>query len=147
MWRCLVGAECKSAGIAARTLANIADVLGALSRGAGGLRSGPASNRQWNCAFQLLEVCTKSFAGWLPILYMDCSYQAMARFMALRFTPHFWSRKITPKTSLYFLKTFKPKRNMMTEEGFDGQGQCHVNQTFPSMLWHCWLATGRASGL
>ena len=67
MWRCLVGAECKSAGIAARTLANIADVLGALSRGAGGLRSGPASNRRWNCAFQLLEVCTKS---WLPILYI-----------------------------------------------------------------------------
>jgi len=54
--RVLVGAECQSAGIAARTLANIADMLGAMSRGAGGLRSGPASNRQWNYAFQLLEV-------------------------------------------------------------------------------------------
>jgi len=53
---CVVGAECKSAGIAARTLANIADVLGAMSRGCGGLRSGPACNKQWNFAFQLLEV-------------------------------------------------------------------------------------------
>lgn len=57
---CVVGAECKSPGIAARTLANIADVLGAMSRGAGGLRSGPASNEQWNYAFQLLEVCLKT---------------------------------------------------------------------------------------
>jgi len=53
---CVVGAECNSAGIAARTLANIADVLGSMSRGAGGLRSGPASNKQWDYAFQLLEV-------------------------------------------------------------------------------------------
>jgi fucokinase len=50
-----VGMECSSAGIAARTLANIADVLGAMSRGAGGLRSGPACNNQWDMAFQLLE--------------------------------------------------------------------------------------------
>ena len=47
---------CRSPGIAARTLANIADVLAARARGRGGLRSGPAGNRQWSKAFQLLEV-------------------------------------------------------------------------------------------
>ena len=52
----VVGAQCTSAGIAARTLANIADMLGAMSRGAGGLRSGPACNKQWKSAFDLLEV-------------------------------------------------------------------------------------------
>ena len=52
----LVGMECGSAGVAARILANIADVLGAMSMDDGGLRSGPASNQQWHTAFQLLEV-------------------------------------------------------------------------------------------
>lgn len=36
-------------------MANIADVLGAMSRGTGGLRSGPAGNKQWATAFALLE--------------------------------------------------------------------------------------------
>lgn len=53
-----VGIASESPGIAARTLASIAEVLGAMSRGEGGLRSGPASNLQWEPAFQLLEVCT-----------------------------------------------------------------------------------------
>ena len=65
---CVVGAECKSAGIAARTLANIADVLGAMSRGAGGLRSGPACNKQWMYAFQLLEVCGNSLTNRVTII-------------------------------------------------------------------------------
>lgn len=51
-----VGIASESPGIAARTLASIAEVLGAMSRGEGGLRSGPASNLQWEPAFQLLEV-------------------------------------------------------------------------------------------
>ena len=42
--------------IAARTLANIANVLGAMAQTDGGLRSGPAGNRQWAAAFKLLEV-------------------------------------------------------------------------------------------
>lgn len=50
-----VGSEEKSPGIAARTLASIAEVLGAMSKGDGGLRSGPASNLLWQSAFQLLE--------------------------------------------------------------------------------------------
>lgn len=45
------------AGIAARTLANIADVLGCMAGPKGGLRSGPAANKAWAKAFQLLEVC------------------------------------------------------------------------------------------
>ena len=46
------------AGTAARTLANMADVLGCLAGPQGGLRSGPAANRDWAQAFQLLEVCS-----------------------------------------------------------------------------------------
>lgn len=40
---------------AARTLANIADLLGCMAKGKGGLRSGPAANIAWNKAFNLLE--------------------------------------------------------------------------------------------
>ena len=43
------------AGIAARTLANIADVLGCMAGPKGGLRSGPAANKSWAKAFELLE--------------------------------------------------------------------------------------------
>uniref|UniRef100_A0A8C8RF37 L-fucose kinase n=1 Tax=Pelusios castaneus TaxID=367368 RepID=A0A8C8RF37_9SAUR len=42
-------------GVAARTLACIADVLGCMANGDGGLRSGPAANREWAPAFQHLE--------------------------------------------------------------------------------------------
>ncbi|NXA17357.1 FUK kinase, partial [Ibidorhyncha struthersii] len=43
------------AGVAARALACIAEVLGCMARGEGGLRSGPAANREWALAFGLLE--------------------------------------------------------------------------------------------
>ncbi|XP_044843401.1 L-fucose kinase isoform X2 [Mauremys mutica] len=42
-------------GVAARALACIADVLGCMAKGDGGLRSGPAANREWALAFQQLE--------------------------------------------------------------------------------------------
>ncbi|XP_022341951.2 L-fucose kinase-like isoform X3 [Crassostrea virginica] len=42
-------------GVAARTLANIADVLGSRAGQRGGLRSGPAANKAWAKAFHLLE--------------------------------------------------------------------------------------------
>ncbi|XP_056009006.1 L-fucose kinase-like isoform X1 [Ostrea edulis] len=42
-------------GVAARTLANIADVLGSKAGLKGGLRSGPAANKAWAKAFNLLE--------------------------------------------------------------------------------------------
>uniref|UniRef100_A0A8B9JPU4 Fucose kinase n=1 Tax=Astyanax mexicanus TaxID=7994 RepID=A0A8B9JPU4_ASTMX len=43
-------------GVAARSLACIADVLGCLAgEGRGGLRSGPAANPSWSSAFRLLE--------------------------------------------------------------------------------------------
>ena len=48
--------ETSDPGVAARTLANIADVLGAMADGNGGLRSGPASNEHWQPAFKYLEV-------------------------------------------------------------------------------------------
>ncbi|ELT87342.1 hypothetical protein CAPTEDRAFT_168598 [Capitella teleta] len=50
-----VALESSSPGITARTLANIADVLGAMSLGRGGLRSGPAGNQEWRSAFALLQ--------------------------------------------------------------------------------------------
>ncbi|NXH20299.1 FUK kinase, partial [Bucco capensis] len=43
------------AGISARALACIAEVLGCMAQGEGGLRSGPAANREWASAFRRLE--------------------------------------------------------------------------------------------
>ncbi|XP_051884438.1 L-fucose kinase isoform X2 [Pristis pectinata] len=50
-----VAATTKDLGVAARALACVADVLGCMARGRGGLRSGPAANRTWTGAFRLLE--------------------------------------------------------------------------------------------
>ncbi|XP_072135383.1 L-fucose kinase isoform X1 [Mobula birostris] len=50
-----VAATTSDPGVAARTLACVADVLGCMAGGRGGLRSGPAANRAWSEAFQLLE--------------------------------------------------------------------------------------------
>ncbi|XP_030313845.1 L-fucose kinase [Calypte anna] len=50
-----VASTAGDAGIAARALACIAEVLGCMARGEGGLRSGPAANREWASAFGLLE--------------------------------------------------------------------------------------------
>uniref|UniRef100_UPI00398EB101 L-fucose kinase isoform X2 n=1 Tax=Pristiophorus japonicus TaxID=55135 RepID=UPI00398EB101 len=50
-----VAATTEDLGVAARTLACVADVLGCMAGGQGGLRSGPAANRAWTDAFRLLE--------------------------------------------------------------------------------------------
>ncbi|XP_065519301.1 L-fucose kinase isoform X2 [Lathamus discolor] len=50
-----VASTAGDAGIAARALACIAEVLGCMARGEGGLRSGPAANREWASAFGCLE--------------------------------------------------------------------------------------------
>ncbi|XP_032926040.1 L-fucose kinase isoform X1 [Catharus ustulatus] len=50
-----VASTASDAGIAARALACIAEVLGCMAQGEGGLRSGPAANREWASAFGLLE--------------------------------------------------------------------------------------------
>ncbi|XP_062442094.1 L-fucose kinase [Rhea pennata] len=50
-----VASTTDDAGIAARALACIADVLGCMAQGEGGLRSGPAANKEWACAFGRLE--------------------------------------------------------------------------------------------
>ncbi|XP_005105725.1 L-fucose kinase [Aplysia californica] len=50
-----VASETSSPGVAARTLANIADMLGGMAGTRGGLRSGPASNVDWRKAFAFLE--------------------------------------------------------------------------------------------
>lgn len=55
-----------SPGVAARTLACIADVLGAMAGERAGLRSGPARNESWMQAFELLDVCTP--LCWLALL-------------------------------------------------------------------------------
>lgn len=52
----LVASITKDPGIAARALANIADVLGSMAGSVGGLRSGPAANQSWRKAFNYLEV-------------------------------------------------------------------------------------------
>uniref|UniRef100_A0A8B9MJG6 L-fucose kinase n=1 Tax=Accipiter nisus TaxID=211598 RepID=A0A8B9MJG6_9AVES len=56
-----VASTAGDAGIAARALACIAEVLGCMARGEGGLRSGPAANREWASAFGRLE--TGDIAG------------------------------------------------------------------------------------
>lgn len=52
-----VASSTTSPGVAARTLACIADVLGAMAGERAGLRSGPARNESWMQAFELLDVC------------------------------------------------------------------------------------------
>ncbi len=63
-----VACECESAGIAARALANIADVLGSMADGQGGMRSGPAGNTQWAPAFDFLEVKLCTFDLHSPLM-------------------------------------------------------------------------------
>lgn len=48
--------ETDSPGVAARALANVADVLGCMAGPQGGLRSGPSANIEWRNAYKLLEV-------------------------------------------------------------------------------------------
>ncbi|XP_066493158.1 L-fucose kinase isoform X2 [Tiliqua scincoides] len=50
-----VASTASNPGVAARALACIADLLGCMAKGEGGLRSGPAANKAWALAFQHLE--------------------------------------------------------------------------------------------
>ncbi|ESO90992.1 hypothetical protein LOTGIDRAFT_217536 [Lottia gigantea] len=50
-----MASETASPGVAARSLANVADILSCLAGKKGGLRSGPAANISWKKAFHLLE--------------------------------------------------------------------------------------------
>ncbi|XP_005345726.1 L-fucose kinase isoform X1 [Microtus ochrogaster] len=50
-----VAAEAEDPGVAARALACVADVLGCMAEGRGGLRSGPAANPEWIQPFSYLE--------------------------------------------------------------------------------------------
>nr|XP_056718645.1 L-fucose kinase [Euleptes europaea] len=50
-----VASTASDPGVAARSLACIADVLACMAKGKGGLRSGPAANKAWASAFQQLE--------------------------------------------------------------------------------------------
>ncbi|KAJ7312061.1 hypothetical protein JRQ81_006396 [Phrynocephalus forsythii] len=50
-----VASAARDPGVAARALACVADLLGCLAKGRGGLRSGPAANAAWLPAFRHLE--------------------------------------------------------------------------------------------
>uniref|UniRef100_A0A8C5R8R7 L-fucose kinase n=1 Tax=Leptobrachium leishanense TaxID=445787 RepID=A0A8C5R8R7_9ANUR len=50
-----VASVAEDPGVAARALACIADILGVMAGGEGGLRSGPAANKAWASVYQLLE--------------------------------------------------------------------------------------------
>nr|XP_008255824.1 L-fucose kinase isoform X2 [Oryctolagus cuniculus] len=50
-----VAAGARDPGVAARALACVADVLGCMAEGQGGLRSGPAANPEWMRPFSYLE--------------------------------------------------------------------------------------------
>ncbi|KAM4721903.1 L-fucose kinase [Rhinophrynus dorsalis] len=50
-----VASVAEDPGIAARALACIADLLGCMAGGEGGLRSGPAANKAWFSGYQMLE--------------------------------------------------------------------------------------------
>lgn len=58
-----MASEASSPGMAARTLATIADVLAAKAGVKGGLRSGPAGNVSWKKAFNYLEVSSDRTAN------------------------------------------------------------------------------------
>ena len=51
-------ASCENSSQAARLLAAVADLLGCAAGNEAGLRSGPAYNKDWDPAFDLLEVFT-----------------------------------------------------------------------------------------
>ena len=55
-------------GVVERTLACVADVLGAMAGERAGLRSGPAHNKSWMHAFELLDVCSLCIACFLDNL-------------------------------------------------------------------------------
>uniref|UniRef100_A0A2K5TJM9 Fucose kinase n=1 Tax=Macaca fascicularis TaxID=9541 RepID=A0A2K5TJM9_MACFA len=57
-----VAAGSEDPGVAARALACVADVLGCMAEGRGGLRSGPAANPEWMRPFSYLE-CGDLAAG------------------------------------------------------------------------------------
>ena len=57
-----VACSTSSPGVAARTLACIADVLGAMAGERAGLRSGPARNESWMDAFECLEVNESNYS-------------------------------------------------------------------------------------
>lgn len=59
----LVAMDTDSPGVAARALANVADVLGCMAGSKGGIRSGPSANVQWKSAYDLLEVKANYFAS------------------------------------------------------------------------------------
>ncbi|KAM6223797.1 L-fucose kinase [Rhynchocyon petersi] len=50
-----VAGSAEDPGVAARALACVADVLGCMADGHGGLRSGPAANPEWTLSFSYLE--------------------------------------------------------------------------------------------
>lgn len=50
-----VAAGAGDPGVAARALACVADILGCMAEGRGGLRSGPAANPEWVRPFSYLE--------------------------------------------------------------------------------------------
>lgn len=67
-----VASETTDPGIAARTLANIADVMGCMAGTIGGLRSGPAANQSWRKAFSYLE--NKNFVQGVAALAKERSH-------------------------------------------------------------------------
>lgn len=77
----LVASSTSSPGVAARSLACVADVLGAMAGERAGLRSGPARNESWMDAFELLDVC--SF-GILLACKTPWSYKRTATFMGVQ---------------------------------------------------------------
>ena len=68
----LVASSTSSPGVAARTLACVADVLGVMAGERAGLRSGPARNESWMHAFELLDVCSLGIACLLDNLILKC---------------------------------------------------------------------------
>ena len=60
--------------MAARTLACVADVLGAMAGERAGLRSGPARNESWMHAFELLDVSVLRCFNTLHILAKMLTY-------------------------------------------------------------------------
>lgn len=52
-----------------RLLANIADLLGCMAAGEGGLRSGPAANPQWKVALLQLKVSINSIFQMFALIH------------------------------------------------------------------------------
>lgn len=107
-FRSTVASTTSSPGVAARTLACVADVLGAMAGERAGLRSGPARNESWMHAFDLLYVSALYYLH-LPHILADVLIMFFFSFGEI-----VSERRNSCRSKSPCLRTFKMARQVIT---------------------------------